>query len=371
MKKYCILLIIILCACNPTQKQPTEIIIDINEIKTIPFDSLKIKNLEYIPLETNADVLISTINKMLVLDNRIYVADYYVAKTLFVFDFQGKLILKIDKLGKGPGEYINFIDFNVTESGDIYLWDVAQQKLIKYSKDGKFVSEITISAQLINFMLFPNNRLYANQTFENGRFSNDLAYYDWNAGKFNQILPIIISEQLDLVQHTLQYFFHSPHACYFIQRFSKIAYKLDEYDAVPYIEFENMPLPPKSIIERWKKDSKEMFMDQKYIKNLSSIYESEDYITFVMYFMLPHQLIYQKKTNKCFRISDLYERLGSYTIAACNGNMYFSIIETDLMKALNTIQKNANDLQLSNSKQLRELEEESNPVIALFQFEIP
>ena len=358
-------------ACNPTQKQATEIIIDINEIKTIPFDSLKIKNLEYIPLETNANVLISTINKMLVLDNRIYVADYYVGKSLFVFDFHGKLVFKIDRLGKGPGEFINFIDFNITESGDIILWDVAQQKLIKYSKDGIFVTEKRLNCHLINFAMFPNNRLYANQTFENGKFSKDLAYYDWNNGKFNQILPIIISNQFDLVQHSLQYFFQTPYSCYFIQRFSKIAYKLDEYDAVPYIEFENMPLPPKSIIERWKKNTKEMFWDQKYIRDLSSIYESGDYITFVMNFVLPQQFIYIKKTNKCFRVSDLYERLGSYTIAACNGNMYFSIIEPDLMKALNTIHKNANDLQLSNKKQLLELEEESNPVIALFQFEIP
>ena len=372
MKKYFVLSIFIVYACNQTQKQPIgEIVIDTEEIIAIPFDSLKIINFQYIPLETNADVLIASVEKMLVLDNRIYVADFFTAQSLFVFDFQGKLLFKINHVGKGPGEYIQFIDFNVTESGDIYLWDIAQQKLIKYSENGIFLSEKTMNLKFLNFMMFPNNRMYVNQTYENENFSKDLAYYEWNTGKCHQILPITLSDQLKLTRFEVHYFFQSPHACYFLQRFSNIIYRLEEQEVVPYIEIENMPLPPKSIIERWKKDSKEMFLEQKYLKNLTSVYESIDYITFVMYFMLPRQLIFQKKTNKCFQVSDLYEKTGSYTIQACNGNTYFSIIETDLMSTLNVIYKNAHEMQLSNKEQLLELEEESNPVIALFQFEIP
>ena len=140
MKRYCILpLLFIVCSCNPVHKQTqADTVIDVANMIALPFDSLKITSLQYIPLETNENVLIASINKMLVHNDRIYVADYNGAKALFVFDFQGKLIFSINRFGRGPGEYIQFADFNVTESGDIHVWDNGQRKLIKYGPDGSF-----------------------------------------------------------------------------------------------------------------------------------------------------------------------------------------------------------------------------------------
>ena len=370
--KYSIgLLLFVACACNQIQKQTVcEIVIDVGKIITIPFDSLNIKYLQYIPLETNDDVLLSHhISKMLICNDRIYIADYHDSKSLFVFDFQGKLILKINRVGRGPGEYIHFFDFNVTESGDIYLWDTAQSKLIKFGQDGSFQTEVQLSSPLINFMLFPNNRLYANWIFEDGAMSDELAYYNWETGKYHQILPATTSDPFKFLLYTFQHFSQSPYGCYYIPRFSEIAYRLNEEDVIPYIKFENIPLPSKSTIKAWQNDIREMTMDRVSFKDLHSIFETEDYISFVMEFMSPQQMVYQKSTSNCYKINDLKENMGFDKIQACNEDTYFSIILPDVEEALHVIKKNA--LHMPNKKQLDELHAESNPVIVAFRFETP
>jgi len=364
------LLLLFLSACNPTQKQTeAEIVIDLHKAIHLPLDSLKIKSLHYIPLETNDNVLISHISKILVSDDRIYIADYHQSKTLFVFDLQGKFIFKINRIGRGPGEYINFFDFNISESGDIYLWDTAQSKLIIFEQDGSFQTEIRLSSPLINFILFPNNRLYANWIFEDDIMSNELAYYDWDMNKYHTILPATTPDPFKFILYTFQHFFQSPHGCYYIPRFSEIAYRIDEQDVIPYIEFKHLPLPSKSTIKTWQNDRKEMIIDQVSFKDLHSIFETEDYISFVMEFAFPEQMVYQKLTNQCFKITDLKEKTGFDKIRACNKDTYFSIISPDIEEALNIILKNA--LYMPNKKLLDELDAASNPVIVALQFEIP
>lgn len=368
IKYFNYLLVITVYACNPSQKMTKDAIaIDYDRVKTIPLDSIKIKSVQYIPLETSDEALMSGVHKMLVRGNRIYVADYSGAGIIFVFDFQGKLVLKINRVGRGPGEYIQITDFDISESGDIYIWSSGQRKLFKYSQDGAFDSEYTISAPFFNFSLLPNDRLYVNRTYENGVCSKELAEYDLKTNECRQILPITAQEQM-LVGHN---FFYSPFGCYYIPRFSETAYRLDEKEVIPYIRFENLPLPPESVIEEWKKNPQEMMMDRKYVKNVTSIYETKDYITFFMEFLWPHQIIYQKETGKCVKIEGVYlsMNMGFKTFEACNNDTYFAVIQPGARGVLNTLHKNAQ--QMPNKEELLKLSEESNPVILAIQFEIP
>ena len=68
-------------------------------------------HIELIPLETNDDVLIGYLKKVIFHQNRYYALDTFRGKyCVFVFDESGKFLFRIGKYGQGPGEYYVFLD---------------------------------------------------------------------------------------------------------------------------------------------------------------------------------------------------------------------------------------------------------------------
>lgn len=55
-----------------------------------------------------------------------------IAKIVFIFNTSGELISKIDKNGKGPGEFEILGRVSVDDSDNIYVYDPSQRKLIQY-----------------------------------------------------------------------------------------------------------------------------------------------------------------------------------------------------------------------------------------------
>jgi len=62
------------------------------------------KHIELIPLETNENVLIGRLEKLIIHQNRFYIFDSH-QLTVLVFDESGKFIFKVGKRGRGPGEF--------------------------------------------------------------------------------------------------------------------------------------------------------------------------------------------------------------------------------------------------------------------------
>ena len=113
-------------------------------------------------LETNNDCLIGHINKLQSFDGYIFILDKSIAKSLLIFDRNGRFIRKIGRLGQGPGEYVQLDDFTLdTENGFIFLLDYGE-RLHKYRFDGTFIQTITPKVQNanINFIQCYNKRLY-------------------------------------------------------------------------------------------------------------------------------------------------------------------------------------------------------------------
>ena len=69
-------------------------------------------SIELIPLETSPEVLIAGIRKIITHGDRFYTLDP-VQSIIFVFDHSGKFIFKIDRKGRGPGEYVSITDFSI------------------------------------------------------------------------------------------------------------------------------------------------------------------------------------------------------------------------------------------------------------------
>lgn len=109
-------------------------------------------------LEDNERSKIGSINKVEIIDNEIYIMDQMIAKTLFVFDLNGKFIKRVGQIGKGPGEYLSIIDFAV-DAKENSIFVLSYGKILKFSKNGNFIKSIDVDNNVIG-IFWSNNSLF-------------------------------------------------------------------------------------------------------------------------------------------------------------------------------------------------------------------
>lgn len=125
-----ILLLFNLSSCNNITKEDDDESIDIEKAENVKLSSF-ISNISYIELVTPEDILSSEC-MIKMTDSYIYCLDYLQNK-LFVFNWQGQLISKLDKIGRGPGEYQSIALFFISKDDDILeIYDQSSKKIIYY-----------------------------------------------------------------------------------------------------------------------------------------------------------------------------------------------------------------------------------------------
>jgi hypothetical protein len=88
---------------------------------------------EFIPLETRPDNLTGIISKAEIVDNRIYLLDMTVAKTVQVYAINGQYISTVGARGNGPGEYVTPNNFRINEAAQtITIEDMVTNRLLIY-----------------------------------------------------------------------------------------------------------------------------------------------------------------------------------------------------------------------------------------------
>lgn len=175
MKRIYILLIIPLFSCvhssdniEDAKKTGTIHISHRNEA-VIP-DTL-FEEVNYTPLETTKESMIGEINKLVVTDNRFYILDKILAKTLFVFDKTGSFIFKLKVTGKGPGEVLELRDFCIYKN-QLLLLDY--RKVLFFDLDGNFIREkkIDFDPENISVLNDQNVFLFNNSHVSKNKFTD-------------------------------------------------------------------------------------------------------------------------------------------------------------------------------------------------------
>lgn len=96
------------------------------------------EKVEYVFLETSNECLLDKIKKVIVDDSLVFISD---KKQLLIFNSSGKFITAVGGVGRGPGEYVEVMDFSVDLSKDrIFVLDRYQQKVLCYAYNGKYQS---------------------------------------------------------------------------------------------------------------------------------------------------------------------------------------------------------------------------------------
>ena len=147
MKIYYSICIISLFGCIES-KQPTDANIEVIKIPETPEEKVQsteyFNNYEIIPLETNSNSLLSSIDKIALFDSKIYILDDNV-NTLYIFSEKGEFLNKINHQGKGPNEYLSVSYFSIDEPNrQLILFCDRPGKYMFYNLEGGFMNEVNV-----------------------------------------------------------------------------------------------------------------------------------------------------------------------------------------------------------------------------------
>lgn len=132
------------------------------EQPTVKLSDLGFADIEYIPLETRTQSLISEINLVFFNEysiNKIISGDgYFIIKNgerVLKFKDNGSFIASIGKIGRGPDELNNIEDLDIDkEDQNIYIVSGWQKKFFQYSPNGEFIRTFKVPYYVREFKFY-------------------------------------------------------------------------------------------------------------------------------------------------------------------------------------------------------------------------
>lgn len=110
----------------------------------------------YIPLETNENCMLGEVVGMKVNEDAIAIEDQ---GRILLFQHDGKFISKIDKAGRGAGEYLSIEDFCVKDS-TVYVLSRPQKIILAYSWSGTFKQGIELNDWYQHFQILDDEWMF-------------------------------------------------------------------------------------------------------------------------------------------------------------------------------------------------------------------
>ncbi|UZR97342.1 6-bladed beta-propeller [Chondrinema litorale] len=109
-----------------------------NKVDQIALSEI-VYSIYYIPLKTSDADLMADVSKILDYNNQYFISD--TEDNLFCFNEYGDFIYKIDRQGKGPGEYLRLRDFTIDKAKQALV--ISDDVSLKYYKidNGEFIEE--------------------------------------------------------------------------------------------------------------------------------------------------------------------------------------------------------------------------------------
>ena len=110
-----------------------------------PLDSI-IAKIEYVKLQSTEEHPVGGIDNLLITPEHIIVADRHLAKSIFIFDRQGKIQTVISRHGRGPQEYLSISDIVLTpDQKRIAVLDNYGKKILYFDLAGNYLFHKVLS----------------------------------------------------------------------------------------------------------------------------------------------------------------------------------------------------------------------------------
>ena len=352
-----------------------------NPQKSSLFDYFK--HIELIPLETSDDVLIGNLAKINYHQGRYYAFDRK-QFVVYIFDNEGEFISEINKLGRGPGEYINLDDMIInpfTSNLDLLS---PFGSIYSYSLSGTHMKTVRVigddaNAELptIHSFFALNENMYV---FYSSMTLLKITYFDVEEMK-------ITHQAYDETNNRL----HESYNYRFLSFWGN--YVFYEYDGKCFfyrnIDNEVFMLGPDSLIKaytwdfgKYNYDAKTMFFPEEIWNDYDRMNEEGKRFPYLMDFQGQNDryvmakirtknyedayLIFDKTTQKCNFLRSFTESVrfwprvitNDYVLSYCNHNELEKFINKEILDEINRQKFDA----------LLNEEEEMNPIIIKYYF---
>ncbi|GHT65310.1 6-bladed beta-propeller [Bacteroidia bacterium] len=325
------------------------------------FDQVK-----YVKLEMSNESLIGIIAKIRVAEERIFILDQRL-RTLLAFSDTGKFLWKINKIGNGPGEYTEIIDFDL-KNDQLYLFD-PNRNILEFDLSGNFIKSYPLK-RFGTSMAVNDTFLYlytCNYPTEEGKYQ--LLIMD-DYGQNSKIGVSVIPKNLIEVCKSFNSenaFCHFEDETRFFTPFSTKIYsiKRDSIFVKYNIDFGEFNIP-ENYFDNYTADD---VAKSKYAYGLNAYWETDAYFYFNIKVNENFQSVLYSKKEKKLTYGIFYDDL-----AFCFPS--FSIVNNQFAVGF----RSADDLhaEYDNSKEKRkdtllekvvsEITPDDNPVIFLYHF---
>jgi hypothetical protein len=113
-------------------------------------------DVEYVPLQTTENSLISFVHGFTRSNNRFYINNLY---QILCFDAEGKYLNSLDKNGRGPEEYLYINDFDINTDNQLIILD--RMKILEYNVTGTgftYTRVLNIRDRILNVDFGPDRK---------------------------------------------------------------------------------------------------------------------------------------------------------------------------------------------------------------------
>jgi hypothetical protein len=327
-------------------------------------------DLKLIKLETSDTCQIAHIRQILIYDNKIYVLDSPVGKSILVFDMNGKCLHKIEQAGQGPGEYVLPLSISIHEN-ILYVMDAAQSKILLFDcSTCAFIKEEKNKIEAPYFSILDRNTYLWSNTleidFNQSSYPFHLMVTDSNYQVRYTAAPMDIRTG-NILRWTFP-FTHGEQGAYFVHPYQNKIYELfaDTCRLKYTVNFEGFQFPPTDFLKDALRSDQFVNIVRKssYINQFTYL-ETGGYIISSFY---AKENFYMGLFNKnrqegiCFNMKDIIKDIhfGCYNNPqACSQGKFYSVIE-----ASKIVENRKNGLipeTLLN--EINDINEDDNPVI--------
>ena len=317
--KLLIFLFIIFCSCGRNINQKTDDNIKVIDLLSEPESEITnvsdiATDLVYAPLQTTENSLIKSITKIITRVNKIYIRNGY--SDILCFDKEGKFLYKLNKPGRGPGEY-NFIrDFDISSDNKI-LTVISDGNLVVYNNTGtEFIFDKSInlmhlfqsnSQPISKISMIPgtNNILLSIDPFTGSeQFLSILINIDGDSLYFkpNHYMYEKTDVLMQMINESLQYNFEN-----------KVCFKEEFSDTVFFVNRETNEFQPRLIFDsHYQGASPRLRYDKEYGRShFAEVYwvyliiETPRYIIYTYeHNKTGYKMLYDKSANKKFKLNE-------------------------------------------------------------------
>ena len=400
---FCILLFVLFSCKNENHK------VDRGEIFIANLDSTCTSEFKYSDLYKkvtaiildNKEVMLTEISKMLVYKDKLYLLDRR-AQGVYAFCKDGSFVCKFGNLGAGPDEYVSCNDFGINaDAGEIYIYDMAKHRIHKYDIfSASYKESIIIDKSIdIDYIMCNSGCLYAAQASNRNEEKESIYYLlyqiDVKSGKK-------IAQWFDAVYYNKGWNDELIHGNIFYNiRENKDLFVLGLMDTImcikgdavfPFLAIESERLVQK---EDFLKDEKVQTSNprvrgkrmmslltrlsaQNKIYQISDVFECDSMLYFscmgrILYFVQYDEkkriaFTYSRVANDVlFRMIPEYFQLPKFLCADSMGGYYY-ISNDNLAELKYFIDEDNISEKLINRESIKELNEDSNPVILYYEY---